>query len=175
MVKTGRPPKPIEQHKREGTLSSHQEAKTPLLIGGREKPKCPSYLTKASKKAFRLLVEDLWESGILDKADAPLLITAAMLWGDAIEASEDVKKRGLVVEVVRGARDGGEGYIVREKNPSVQIKNDALAQFRQCCELLGIGPSARARLAHLGVKGKEPAKNIPGLDKVRQLRAVKDA
>lgn len=174
-MKTGRNPKPIEQHIREGTLTSRQEAKTPLLVGGRDKPSCPSYLTKSAKKAFKLLVKDLWEAGILDHADAPLLITAAMLWGDAIEASEDVKQRGIVVEVLRGARDGGDGYYVREKNPSVQIKNDALAQFRQCCDLLGIGPSARARLAHLGVKSNDTANKIPGLEKLRAIRGGKDA
>ena len=40
---------------------------------------------------------------------------------------------------------------------------DSLSEFRQCCDLLGIGPSARARLRHLGMKGRSPVGILPGI------------
>lgn len=170
MARTGRPPKAIEQHIRDGTLSSEHPAKTPLVVGGRKKPECPKHLPRAAKKFFLAVVEDMWEAGVLDHADTPLVITAAEFWGSAMQAAKDIKKHGQVIEVTRGARDGAVGYIVREKNPSVQILHEALMQFRQCCDLLGIGPSARARLAGLGVKSKALEKEVPG---IAALRAIK--
>jgi hypothetical protein len=32
-----------------------------------------------------------------------------------------------------------------------------------CCDLLGIGPAARARLGNLGVKGRSPIGLLPGI------------
>ncbi len=170
----GRPPKPIEKHIKEGTLTTRQKAKTPTIIGGRKKPTCPTHLKGSARAAYRLIINDLWDAGILDKADRTLIATAAMHYGAAIEAQEKVDKYGLMYQVTRGARDGSKGYKVIEPNPAVKILRDSLGEFRQCCDLLGIGPSARARLAHLGVKGKSPTQEIAGLSTAARLRAVPD-
>jgi len=39
----------------------------------------------------------------------------------------------------------------------------SLVEFRQCCDLLGVGPSARARLGHVGMKSRDPRKELPGV------------
>jgi P27 family predicted phage terminase small subunit len=163
MARTGRPPTSIEQRKAEGTLRSHH-AKTPLLVGGRGMPTCPKHLKGSALEAFKILASDLKDAGILDKSDRTLLATAAMHYGIAIDAQEMVDRAGLVVAVTRGARDGNDGYRVLERNPAVQILRDALLEFRQCCDLLGIGPASRARLANMGVKGGlSPAQALPGI------------
>jgi P27 family predicted phage terminase small subunit len=110
-----------------------------------------------------MLVNDLWEGRILDAADRTLLATAAMHYGSAMTAQEMIDKFGAIYPVTRGARDGSPGYKVIEANPAVRLLRDSLAEFRQCCDLLGVGPSARARLGHLGMRSRDPRKELPGL------------
>jgi P27 family predicted phage terminase small subunit len=162
-MRTGRPPKSIEERKREGTLRADRYAQTPLLIGGRKKPTCPAYLNANQKKAFKRLVKDLWESGILDKADASLVESAAICWATVVEANKEIEKKGMVIESRR----------LSKTNPAVTIRNNAQAEFRQLAALLGIGPSSRARLAHMGVKGRELGKGIAGIAELRALQGGK--
>ncbi len=69
---------------------------------------------------------------------------------------------GTTYPVTRGAYNGNPGYRVLEANPAVKIVRDSLAEFRQCCDLLGIGPAARARLANMGVKGRHAGASPAG-------------
>lgn len=160
----GRPPKSIEEHRRDGTLNpTRHKAVVPLLVGGRHKPVCPKHLTGNARTAYRMLVNDLWEGRILDAADRTLLATAAMHYGAAMTAQGMIDKFGAIYPVTRGARDGSPGYKVIEANPAARLLRDSLAEFRQCCDLLGVGPSARARLGHLGVRGRDYLKELPGV------------
>ncbi|MBT9153313.1 MAG: hypothetical protein DDT35_01545 [Firmicutes bacterium] len=170
MARTGRPPKPTELHIRDGTLGTRQRAKTPLIIGGKRKPSCPKELTGHAKKAFRLLLDDLWAAGILDAADRTMIVTAAMHYGLAMDAQEKIKKMGSVYSVTRAARGGKPEQEVFEANPAVKILRDSLMEYRHCCDILGIGPTARARLAGMGVKSKSVEKAVPGLGQLRALR-----
>ena len=97
-----------------------------------------------------------------------------MHYGIAMEAQEKIDSLGVTYPVRRGARDGNPGYIVVEKNPAVQILREALTEYRQCCDLLGVGPATRARLANMGVKGGlQPAQALPGVGaKPTPLRVV---
>ena len=78
-------------------------------------------------------------------------------------AQEMIDKFGAIYPVTRGARDGSPGYKVIESNPATRLLRDSLAEFRQCCDLLGVGPSARARLKHLGVRGRQAYQELPGV------------
>ena len=163
MARTGRPPKSTEQHILQGTHRSDRHASLPLLEGGRGTLECPEHLKGSARVAYEAIAADLSASGILDKADNSLLATAAMHYGVAVDAASVLEKLGLVYPVTRGARDGAGGYKVVEANPAVRILRDALCEYRQCCDLLGVGPSARARLANFGVRGRDAALDIPGL------------
>ncbi|MBT9156808.1 MAG: hypothetical protein DDT37_01798 [Firmicutes bacterium] len=173
MARTGRPPKPTELHIRDGTLGTRQRAKTPLIIGGRRKPACPRELTGHAKKAFHLLLGDLWNAGILDIVDKTMVVTAAMHYGLAMDAQEKITKLGVTYPVTRGARGDQQGYVVFEANPAVKILREALMEYRHCCDILGIGPTARARLAGMGVKSKSVEKDVPGLGTLHKLRGDK--
>ncbi|MBT9156695.1 MAG: hypothetical protein DDT37_01683 [Firmicutes bacterium] len=170
MARTGRPPKPPELHIRDGTLGTRQRAKTPLIVGGRRKPACPRELTGHAKKAFRMVLDDLWGSGILDAADRTMIITAAMHYGQAMDAQEKINKVGVIYPVTRGAKGDQPGFIILEANPAVKILREALTEYRHCSDILGIGPTARARLASMGVKSKTVEKDIPGLGQLLVLR-----
>lgn len=157
-------PKPIEQHRAEGTYRAGRHARTPVLIAGRpsKKPSCPPWLSEEGQKAFGHLVDMLWRAGFLDKADEMLIAVAADALGDAVVAAEDCNVRGLTVEATRITRTG-DTYTVTEKNPSYQVKADAFTRFHRVCADLGIGPVARARLANMGARGASPALSLPGL------------
>lgn len=163
MARAGRPSKATEVHAREGTLKT-THAQTPLLIGGRVKPKPPEWLHGEARKAYTAMVNDLWKAGILDKVDASLIVSAATCMGEIVDATKDIEKNGLTI---RGAMGG----VV--KNPSVTVRQQARAEFRQLSDLLGIGPSARARLANMGVKNPETGKdNVPGVQEFGNLQVV---
>jgi len=126
------------------------------------KPCAPLWLSAEGRKAFRLIVNTLWEAGYLDRADVLVVAVAADALGDAVAAAKDLNERGLVVEVTRVTRSG-QAYTVKQKNPAYQVKADAMHRFQQTCAELGIGPVARTRLANSGVKGKSPAQVLPGV------------
>jgi P27 family predicted phage terminase small subunit len=161
-IRTGRPPRPIEDRRADGTPSA-RDAKVPLLVAGRPtgKPTAPTWLSAEGKKAFKLIVTTLWEAGYLDQADALLVVVAADALGDAIAAARDLNERGLTIEGTRVTRTG-DRYTVPAKNPSYQVKADAMRRFRQTCPELGIGPAARTHLANVGVRGKSPTE-LPGI------------
>jgi P27 family predicted phage terminase small subunit len=161
---------------REGTLNpTRHKAVVPLLVGGRRKPVCPKHLKGNARTAYRMLMNDLWEGRILDASDRTLLATAAMHYGAAMTAQEAIDKVGAIYPVTRGARDGSLGYKVVEANPAVRILRDSLAEFRQCCDLLGVGPSARARLANMGVKSPNAIRLSPGMAEVVAKREAMQA
>jgi P27 family predicted phage terminase small subunit len=172
-MRTGRPPRSIEQHKAEGTLRADRHAGTPLVSGRRTRPQCPPQVTGAAREIFARIVRELWPARILDHADASLIAVAAMHLATAYDAQERVLQLGTTYPVTRGARDGSPGYRVLEANPAVKVMRDSLTEYRQCCDLLGIGPAARARLANMGVKGATPAQSLPGVgERPTPLRAV---
>jgi P27 family predicted phage terminase small subunit len=174
MARPGRPNKSTEQHKRDGTLGTRQKAKTPLLVGGRKRPRAPKEFLKGSNSryAFNALVKDLWDGGILDKGDKAIIVAAAMLYDQAMQAQECIELLGYAYKETRGARDGKKGYKTVVVNPAVREQRAALVEYTKICDALGVGPSARARLANSGIKGKTPAQEIAGLGTARQLRAV---
>ena len=172
-MRNGRPPKSIEQHKAEGTLRTARHAAVPLISGKRIRPRCPDALTGRARDIFREIVGDLWASRIIDRMDRTMILAAALHLATALDAQDMVAKLGTVYSVTRGAYNGNPGYKVMEANPAVKIVRDSLAEYRQCCDMLGISPAARARLANMGAKGATPAQVLPGVGaKPTPLRVV---
>jgi P27 family predicted phage terminase small subunit len=155
--------KSIEQHKAEGTLRSSRHSKTPLLNGDRTVPSCPEHLSGSARAAWSMLIADLWDAGVLDSSDNSLVVAAAVHYGRAIDAGLDINRRGLYIEEEVGGYNGSEVRIKSTPNPSVAMERASLAEYRQLCDKLGIGPGARAALASLGFKGKRPAQVLPGV------------
>ena len=93
--------------------------------------------------------------------------------GARVSAAEDLPDHGVTtvfvelpntkIELLHPLGAGSPIARFLEANPAVKIVRDSLAEYRQCCDLLGIGPAARARLANMGVKGATPAQTLPGI------------
>jgi P27 family predicted phage terminase small subunit len=97
---------------------------------------------------------------VLDAADAPMVEAAAVMLVRARVAGADVEKRGMLVT-------GRFDTLV--ENPSVKQERDVWASFRSFAEQLGIGPSARARLAGLAVDGRDASDELEGLGELRAI------
>lgn len=136
------------------------------LVGGRAKVSVPRGMERDVAAVFRSLAGRL--DRVLDAADVEMVEAAAVAVARARAAGRDVAARGLLVP---GRFEGPDGTVLVE-NPSVKQERDAWAAFRAYAEQLGLGPSARARLSHLAVDGREPDLEIEGLAEVRQLRSV---
>lgn len=166
----GRPAKPIEQRRREGNRSK-DALPPPVVVGGRTAAKPRPGMSPDVRKAFRLIAGHLESAGILDAADAPAVEAAAVMLVRARTAAADIAERGQLVEIRRVGAD--RSVLDRlEANPSLTIERAAWAEFRQLADRLGIGPSARARLAGMAVQGRSAEQQIDGLAEIRELRVV---
>ena len=158
----GAKPKPIEVHKAAGTLRPDRHARTPMLAAGRsEVPSLPKGTPAEIRAVYNSLVKRL--DHILDGADAEMVEAAAKCIVRARTAAKDIEKRGMVVE-------SRLGQVI--ENPSVKQERDAWTAFRQFAEQLGLGPSARARLAHLGTEGRTVTDEFDELAELRERRAA---
>ncbi len=92
------------------------------------------------REIFNEIVKELWPARIIDRCDATLIVVAAMHLATALDAHEMVVRLGTTYPVTRGAYNGQPGVQGPEANPAVKIMRDSLAEYRQCCDLLGIGP-----------------------------------
>jgi P27 family predicted phage terminase small subunit len=154
MPRTGRPPKPFEQKRDEGTLRA-RDKQTPLLVAGRGTPAPSAYLTAGQVARFHALVAELSDAGYLDLADRGMLELAAIEEDNVDVCNQDIDRNGVVITGAMG------GTIA---NPAVTARSKSLTNLRQLYAELGIGPASRARMNSLGLAGRSPAKTLPGVD-----------
>lgn len=66
----GRPRKPLEEHRKDGTRPHGAPADvTPTQLGGRRRPETPTGLDTEARKVWTLVVDDLMAGNVLDHAD----------------------------------------------------------------------------------------------------------
>ena len=156
----GRPRKPVEQHLKEGTFRKDRHG-MPVLLAGRTPPKPPASLSAAERKVF---VELVAQAGpILDEADGLLVESAAVLIVQARALSKDIAKRGLLVT-------NRFGDVV--PHPALRAELAAASELRLVLSQLGMSPAARARLGGLGVEGRSPVEELPGLGDAAKPRVL---
>jgi P27 family predicted phage terminase small subunit len=149
-VSGGRPPKPTEQHQREGTFRKDRH-NLPVVLGARGVPDLPAHLSEEATEVWNLLVADLRESGVLDKTDALAIEAVAVLVERARQARRALAEEGLFQTTARG------GSML---NPAVKLERDSWSLLKQYAEQLGLTPSARARLGLMGLEGASAAQRL---------------
>lgn len=165
----GRPPKPTEVHRAEGTLRPDRHSRTPVVVAGRKPLRPRTGLPKDVAKCFRELAK-LGEA-IWDQADSPLVEAAATALARARAAAADIERNGITITLTKVSRSGDE-YEDVVPNPALRVERSAWDQFRHLADRLGIGPVARARMGNAGGQGRPAATEIPGIGEARQLRAL---
>lgn len=173
MAKAGRPPKSTEQHRRDDTLRADRHAGTPLVVGGRgEKPTPPSWLAPEGKRIFTELVDGLWESNLIDQIDGVKIALAANELQLVAQVSRKIRSEGLRRKTKRGGYNGSRERVVSEVNDLISERGRAVERANKLLGELGIGPMDRARLANMGVGGKSPEDEVPGLSEVTGGKVV---
>lgn len=102
----------------------------------REMPEMPEFLTAYAKREWNRLVPALHAVGILAGVDAGLLASYCEAVSTLKAATDDVKRRGVMVA---SAREDG----AMVKNPAVGIQRDAMNTIRALGKQLGIEPGRR--------------------------------
>jgi P27 family predicted phage terminase small subunit len=131
--------------------TTRPEPKT-VLLKGRDGLSAPNHLDEMALAAWAQLRDDC--AAVLDAADAAMLEAAAVALGRFRSARIVVNRDGLLVE-------GRFGQMV--ENPALKVERDAAMMLHRAMVELGIGPSARARFAGVGVEGLQVSGAFPEL------------
>lgn len=166
--------RPVADKVREGTYRPHRDGPAEgVRPPDGVRPRMPAGLSTRARTAWRILLDDLEGSSLLDSADAPLYEAFAVNLARAREARVAVEKYGTLVE-------GAGGRLVG--NPAIKIEREAMREVRMLSAELAIGMSARARLGMAVARGarsgsspapSEGAEQHGGLGPSPRLRAVK--
>lgn len=178
----GRKPKVVEQRRLEGDVS-HRPPATPALIGGRpdddEKIPAPPNFSRHQTAVWRVVLADLRDGGILDRADLSTVEAFATALGHVREIRAALKiirstekslmaAEGAPDDPVRSALAKADlGHLLADAargtqaNPMLSQERGFLTEARQIGEHLGLSPMARTRLG-LEAKGSIKPKGMQG-------------
>jgi P27 family predicted phage terminase small subunit len=95
-------------------------------------------LSDSAKAAWKSLLADLRSERLLNPVDSALIELTAVALGRVRDARAVIEAEGMIVT-------GAKGNPV--KNPAVLIEQQAGQEARRLLELLGLGPTARSRIA----------------------------
>lgn len=96
----------------------------------------PEGLTDSMRAAWDILVVDLADQGTLERTDRVLIESAAVMWGRARDAREEIERSGYIVPTVRGTT----------ANPMLGVERESWKELRMLSDLLPLTRSARQRL-----------------------------
>ena len=116
-------------------------------------PPCPDFLQGTARKEYFRIGRKLERIGVLTEVDDLALIGLCQSWTEYLEATEQVRKTGMLVKAPSG-------YPIL--NPYVVLANQALKRVKAFLTEFGMTPSSRSRI----VAG--PAAD-PGADEWKDL------
>tara|TARA_Y100000593_G_scaffold34340_1_gene67365 strand:+ start:1177 stop:1653 length:477 start_codon:yes stop_codon:yes gene_type:complete len=140
MGKRGPAPTPSAVLKLRGSWRADANKAEPKPKAG--KPVCPKWLDKNAKAAWRQLVPQLADMGVLTKIDGQALALLCQTWGKWRKAEEMIAKHGEVYPI---KNDAGEVKYLQQ-SPYVSIARSAADQLSRLFREFGMTPSARTRI-----------------------------
>lgn len=167
MATRGTKPKPVEAHRRDGTTPKGGR-REPVVVGGREAPPMPKGLPKAAQDVWKVVVADLTDSKVLDRADWSVVEVFAVTVARYRQARDELAAwPGLLTEGQKGSA------VV---NPLATFERDTGKLVVSLAEQLGLSPTGRARLGLAVKKGGDTVGQSLDSPQVppRRLRAVSD-
>jgi len=101
-------------------------------------PKCPSHLDRRAKREWKRMAPLLENLGLLTEIDGTAFGIYCQAYSTWVEATEKVKKTGMIVKAPSG-------YPIQ--NPYLAIANKAVDQMRAFLAEFGMMPSSRSRIS----------------------------
>lgn len=141
----GRPPKPTRLK-----VLSGNPGRRPLNGSeprhDRGAPKCPGWLGKRAKAAWKQIVPVLDSAGLLTVADGWALACLCQAWAEMEEATRTLDTEGRTFQTENG---------YKVPHPAVAQQRSAWQAIRQYSALFGLDPSSRSKLAVPSQGGEE--------------------
>jgi P27 family predicted phage terminase small subunit len=129
----GRPRLPAEVHEARGTFRADRHAASAALPVNRERPKAPPHLSTSQRRAWRGIVDDLEQLGILAHSDGYVIEVAA-------------RQLGLARDSARAGQAALKAADYDTAHKCFKLEADCLNRGKSAAEQLGLSPSARHRL-----------------------------
>jgi P27 family predicted phage terminase small subunit len=132
----GRKPKPTNLKLIQGTYRQDRarpfEPKPRITI-----PPCPKFLQGEAQKQFKETAKKLARIGLMTELDDMALSMLCQGWQEYLEATEQVRKSGILVK-------SPNGFPVL--NPYLTVANQALKKVRSLLAEFGMTPGSRSRI-----------------------------
>lgn len=147
---SGRRPLPTAVKKLRGNPGKRPlNAKEPAAPAG--DPSMPKGLSAAAAREWKSILPELRQLGVLSRIDGKALAAYCHCFGRWMEAEQEVKRLGIVVEepIVKFDRESGEAEIIGyryKKNPAVTISETAMKIMKSFLVEFGMTPSSRSRV-----------------------------
>jgi len=138
----GRPPKPIEAHKRDGTYDESKHGEL-VVLGDRGAADAPLTLPNEMIDLWNEVVEEI--EPILQTSDRYAVEQFVICIARMREAQAHIDDNGVMVQ-------GHGGKWV--KNQALEVERHYMQLSISLGNLLGLSPSARARLGLMAIAGK---------------------
>ena len=148
----GRKPKPTQMKVVQGTFRKDR-ANAAEPKPKKQLPPCPDFLEGRARTEYFRIGRKLERIGVLTEVDDLALIGLCQSWAEYLEATEQVRKTGMLVK-------SPSGYPIF--NPYVVLANQALKRVKAFLTEFGMTPSSRTRIV------AAPADD-PGADEWKDL------
>lgn len=145
MKHTGPPPKPTHLKLLAGNPGhrplNKREAQPKIEI-----PTCPAHLSTEARKEWKRVAKQLRKLGLLSKIDRAALAAYCQAWGRWIEAEDNLKQHGTIINAKYG-------YPIM--SPWLSVANGALQHMRAYMTEFGLTPASRSRIEAAPVEGDD--------------------
>lgn len=101
-------------------------------------PPCPKFLQGDARKQYRKTAKKLLKIGLMTELDDMALAMLCQAWAEYLEATDQVKKSGMLVK-------SPNGFPVL--NPYLTAANQALKKVRALLTEFGMTPGSRSRIS----------------------------
>ncbi len=141
MGRRGPPPAPTATLKLRGSWRGELNKDEPQPPPGR--PRCPPWIDAYGKSAWRQIVPQLEQMGVLSKIDGHALVVLCQTWARWRKAEEFINKHGETYPV---KDDAGKVRFLK-KFPQVSVAESCAKTLNRFMQEFGLTPSARTRIS----------------------------
>lgn len=138
-----------------GTNHNHKKPRSDKLEPPSKMPSCPGHLNDEAKKEWKRASKILQSIDLLTELDRSIFAAYCEAYSRWSIATAKVKEMGMIYFQNREIDKDTKAVIktgIPKANPYIKIAKDAFDQMIKTCEVLGMSPSARARLSLDGGK-----------------------
>mgnify|MGYP001190139171 CR=1 FL=1 len=152
----GRPNKPTELKKLEGTYRKDRAPKNEMQPGKLDiVPEAPDYFDDIASSTWHQKATELCNMGILSTIDLDMLAKYCEAISIATNAAIKLKTEPLILKTKNKS-----GAVYHQKNPLITIWKDAVAEANRIAGQFGFTPSARAKISIPDIKQEDPFEKL---------------